>query len=168
MFLRENSALPERETMTASPQPPAPPKTSNADVMLKLISPLLAVAAFAWGIYTYRQTTRQQAETRRIEATRPFLDKQLTLYGEVTKVAASLATTTDEKERAKSKLRFMELYWGELGLVERDSVALAMAHFREALDRNASPGELGTLALAVAHACRDELAASWGTDAWKR
>ena len=62
----------------------------------------------------------------------------------------------------------MELYWGELGLVERQAVALAMANFRLGLDRNAGPGELGTLALALAHACRDELAASWGTDAWKR
>lgn len=155
------------------------PRNSTAETLLKLLSPLLAVAAFVWGIYTYRDTSQQQlarqkadaertAETRRIEATRPYLDKQLTLYTEATKVTASLATTTDEKERAKSKKRFMELYWGELGLVERDSVSRAMVKFREALDRNASAGELGILALAVAHACRDELAVSWGTDAWKR
>ena len=157
----------------------APRTTNTGEMMLKLVSPLLAVAAFVWGIYTYRETSQQQmnrqeteaariAETRRIEATRPFLDKQLTLYGEVTKVAASLATTTVESERAKFKKRFMELYWGELGLVEREAVSRAMVAFREALDRNAGPGELGTLALAVAHACRDELAASWGTEAWKR
>jgi len=56
---------------------------------------LLAIAAFVWGIYTYRDTSGQQlnrqraeaertAETRRIEATRPYLDKQLALYTEVT------------------------------------------------------------------------------------
>ena len=140
---------------------------------------MLAIAAFVWGIYTYRDTSGQQlnrqraeaertAETRRIEATRPYLDKQLALYTEATQVTASLATTIDEKERAKLKKRFMELYWGELGLVERGGVALAMANFRLGLDRNAAPAELGTLALALAHACRDELAASWGTDAWKR
>jgi hypothetical protein len=161
------------------PSDATPRSASTTETVLKLVSPLLAVAAFVWGIYTYRETSRQQmekqqaeatriAETRRIEATRPFLDKQLTLYAEVTKVAASLATLTDEKERAKAKTRFMELYWGELGLVEREGVALAMVAFREGLDRNATPAELGTLALAVAHACRDELATSWGTEAWKR
>lgn len=56
---------------------------------------MLAIAAFVWGIYTYRDTSGQQlnrqraeaertAETRRIEATRPYLDKQLALYTEVT------------------------------------------------------------------------------------
>jgi len=166
--------------MTASPAAPSgPARSNNVETVLKLLSPLLAIAAFAWGIYTYRDTSGQQlkrqrdeaertAETRRIEATRPYLDKQLTLYTEATKVTASLATTTDEKERAKLKKRFMELYWGELGLVEHGGVASAMANFRLGLDRNAAPAELGTLALALAHACRDELAASWGTDAWKR
>src|SRR5436190_13704010 len=97
-------------------------RSNNAETVLKLLSPLLAIAAFVWGIYTYRDTARQQlirqraeaertAETRRIEATRPYLDKQLTLYTEATKVTASLATTTDETERAKLKKRFMELYW---------------------------------------------------------
>ena len=166
--------------MTAGPPASSsPPRTNNVETVLKLLSPLLAIAAFAWGIYTYRDTSGQQlnrqraeaertAETRRIEATRPYLDKQLALYTEATQVTASLATTIDEKERAKLKKRFMELYWGELGLVERKGVALAMANFRVGLDRNAAPAELGTLALALAHACRDELAASWGTDAWKR
>jgi hypothetical protein len=166
--------------MTGSPPASSsPPRSNNAETALKLLSPLLAIAAFAWGIYTYRDTARQQldrqkaeaertAQTRRIEATRPFLDKQLTLYTEATKVAASLATTTDEKERAKLKKRFMELFWGDLGLVEREGVALAMVEFRRGLDRNAGPAELGTLALALAHACREELAVSWGTDAWKR
>ena len=166
--------------MTASPPPSSSPaRSSNVETVLKLLSPLLAIAAFVWGVYTYRDTARQQlirqraeadrtAETRRIEATRPYLDKQLALYTEATKVTASLATTTDQKERAKLQKRFMELYWGELGLVERGGVSLAMVEFRRALDRNAGPSELGTLALALAHACRDELAASWGTEAWKR
>ena len=60
------------------------------------------------------------------------------------------------------------LYWGELGLVERDNVARAMVSFREALDANRKQEDLAPLALTLAHACRDELALSWGTEAWKR
>jgi hypothetical protein len=146
---------------------------------LKLLSPFLAVAAFFWGIYTYRDTAQQQlaraeaeaqrtAETRRIEATRPYLDKQLTLYTEATKVTATIATSPDSDEIDKATQRFKELYWGELALVERSAVARAMVAFREALVAQKGQEALAPLALNLAHACRDELAASWGTDAWKR
>lgn len=146
---------------------------------LKLLSPLLAVAAFFWGIYTYRDTARQElaraeadalrtAETRRIEATRPYLDKQLVLYTEATQVAATIATSTDAEHVKKATKRFKELYWGELALVERTSVARAMVALRLALDAEQGQEELAPLALDLAHACRDELAVSWGTDAWKR
>jgi hypothetical protein len=152
---------------------------SRFESWLKLLSPLLAVAAFLWGIYTYRDTTRQQsaqaevearrtAETRRIEATRPYLDKQLTLYTEATRVTAIIATSTDSQEVEKALKRFKELYWGELALVERRSVAGAMVAFREALDERKGQELLAPLALNLARVCRDELAASWGTDAWKR
>jgi hypothetical protein len=107
---------------------------------LKLLSPLLAVAAFFWGIYTYRDTAQQQlareeaeaqrtAETRRIEATRPYLDKQLALYTEATKVTATIATSADSEEIEKATKRFRELYGGELALVERSDVARAMIAF---------------------------------------
>jgi hypothetical protein len=43
-----------------------------------------------------------------------------------------------------------------------------MISFREALGANKNQDELAPLALSLAHACRDELAESWNTDAWKR
>jgi hypothetical protein len=146
---------------------------------LKLLSPLLAVVAFFWGIYTSRDTAQQQlaraeadarrtAETRRIEATRPYLDKQLALYTEATKVTAIIATSTDSEAIEQATKRFKELYWGELAFVERSDVARAMVSFREALAARKGQDTSAPLALNLAHACRDELAASWGTDAWKR
>jgi hypothetical protein len=137
------------------------------DLGLKLLTPLLAVAAFVWGIYTYREAQHQQAETRRIEATRPYLDKQLALYIEATQVTARIATSGDAAEVEKSLKRFRELYWGELALVEHGDVARAMVAFREALDNKKPQPELARLALTLAHACRDDLAMSWGTEAWK-
>ena len=143
------------------------------------ISSLLAVAAFFWGIYEYKDTAKQKllaqkndaertAETRRIEATRPYLDKQLELYTEATKVTATIATSADIKEIEKATKRFEELYWGELALVERSDVASAMISFRKAFDTKMAQSALAPLALALAHACRDELAESWRTDVWKR
>ncbi len=153
--------------------------SGRLELLLKMISPLLAVGVFFWGIYTYRDTAnktaereaaeaQRMAETRRIEATRPYLDKQLELYTEATRVTATIATSPDAEEVRQASKRFRELYWGELGLVERGSVAGAMIAFRQALDAGSAQPVLKPLALKIAHACRDELALSWGTDAWKR
>jgi hypothetical protein len=43
-----------------------------------------------------------------------------------------------------------------------------MVKFREAMVAKQEQDYLAVLALSLAHACRDELAISWGTDAWKR
>lgn len=152
-------------------------RQSGIETGFRVVSPLLAVAAFFWGIYTYRDNAQQQmkrveaeaartAETRRIEATRPFLDKQLPLYIEATEVAAKIATSLDADEIAKATRRFNELYYGALSLVEGKKVAQAMISFKAALDKRETEGLPG-LALDLAHTCREELAASWGTDAWE-
>lgn len=143
------------------------------------LSPLLAIAAFVWGVYTYRDTAQRQLaseeaqakrteETRRIEATRPFLDKQLALYTEATRVVAIIATSRNAEQVKSAQTRFYELYWGDLALVEHGDVSAAMATFRSAMNEGRDPDKLGPLALKLAHACRDELATSWGTDAWRR
>jgi len=152
---------------------------SRFEGYLKAISPILAIAVFFWGIYQYHDTAKKQlneqvaeakrnAETRRIEATLPYLNKQLDLYTEATQVTAVIATSEDMDEISTAAKRFRELYWGELAMVERSEVAKAMIAFRNALDSGKEQKYLQTLALNLAHACRDELAESWGTDAWKR
>jgi hypothetical protein len=149
------------------------------EIVLKAISPILAIAVFFWGIYTYHDTSKNQleaqiaeakrsAETRRIEATLPYLNKQLDLYTEATQITAIIATSIDQEEISIATKRFNELYWGELAMVERSEVAQAMVDFHRALEDNKGKVELKNLALKLAHACRDELAESWGTDAWKR
>lgn len=153
--------------------------SAKFELVLKLVGSILAVLAFIWGVYTYKDTAAKKlaaqkidairtSETRRIEASMPYLNKQLQLYTEATQVTAKIATSKDQEEIKSATKRFKELYWGELALVERGGVASAMVSFREALDANKSQDELAPLALSLAHACRDELAESWKTDAWKR
>jgi hypothetical protein len=148
------------------------------ETWLKVLGALGAVVAFFWGIYTYKETARLQlahdaaeadklSYTRRIEARRPYLEKQLLLYSEATKMAAILGTSNNQAELDKAKERFLELYYGELAMVEHGPVIQAMVAFKGGLDRG-DRSSLGSLALDLAHACRDELAASWETDAWKR
>ena len=114
-------------------------------------------------------TAREQqrvAETRRIEATKPFLERQLALYTEATQVASIIGTSQNTADVAKAKVRFWRLYWGELGLVEDKDVEGAMKRLGDALSALASQDDLKHYSLALAHACRVSLDRSWGISAW--
>ncbi|WP_148714019.1 hypothetical protein [Chitinolyticbacter meiyuanensis] len=144
---------------------------------LKILAVAGAICSFLWGVYQWRDKSMQElevrrleaerlAETRRIEATKPFLDRQLTLYSEATKVASQVATLGTTEAGKKARTRFWELYWGELALVENRTVEAAMKRMGDALAAGASEQELQLASLAVARACRESLDKSWGVNAW--
>ena len=169
--------------------------SKTIETVSKIILALIAVLGFIWGVYKYmdsreRQLERhedaleRQAETRRIEATRPYLERQLRLYTEATQVAARIATKGYALGQRDSKAspsasryhgstfdnavaRFWELYWGELALVEDKEVEKAMVEYGQALRDKAPTEKLQEKSLALAHACRDSLASSWGVKEWK-
>jgi hypothetical protein len=111
---------------------------------LKVLTVLGAIVSFVWGVYQWREKSSQELEarkqesqrlvkTRRIEATKPFLERQLALYAEATKIASQVATQGNSESGKKALARFWELYWGELALVENRSVEAAMKRMGDAL-----------------------------------
>ena len=128
---------------------------------IRLLTLVGAVVAFGWGVFQFISSQHAQAETRRVEATRPYLDRQLTLYTEATQAAATLATSQQEDELVAARKRFWSLYWGELALVEDKRVEAAMVLFGRKLEQGATGMELRPLSLQLARACRDSLAESW-------
>jgi len=134
---------------------------------IKLLTLLGAVVTFAWGVYQFFLNQRLQAETRRIEATKPFLDRQLKLYTDATQAAATIATSNAEDEIIAAHKRFWSLYWGELALVEDKRVEAAMVQLGNALHRKDTRENIQGLSLALAHACRGSLAESWGVQQWR-
>lgn len=153
------------------------PGPSAQELMLKLVGPGLAVATFAWGIYTYQTTTNLQiqkaeeeskrlARTHNLEAAKPFLDRQLGLFTKAIQATSIIATSNDAAE-VQAQLRiFYQLYYGELAMVERGGVAGAMIAFKNALDQKKPQAELQGLSLNLAHKFRDELGKAWDTTAW--
>jgi hypothetical protein len=139
----------------------------NLESFIRIISIAGAAVAFCWGAYEFLATQRGQADTRRIEATRPFLDRQLLLYTEATQAAATLATATDAKSLASAEEKFWSLYWGALALVEDKKVEGAMVLLGNALRSGQKGAQLQPLSLGLAHACRDSLAESWGVSQWR-
>jgi hypothetical protein len=147
------------------------------DEWLKLLSAAGALGTFFWGVWVWQDQSRRSleqqrleaarnAETRRIESTRPFLERQLKLYTEATQIASAIATTKDSPERSKALQRFWQLYYGELALVENKEVEAAMVRLGRALQSGASAELLRGLSLQLAHRCRESLDRSWGVQAW--
>ena len=141
--------------------------SENIDQWVKALSLLGAVVAFAWGVIQFVASQQAQEETRRIEATKPFLERQLRLYTEATQAAATLATSKNRQELDAATKKFWSLYWGELALVEDKRVEAAMVQFGRALDAGSSGHTLQKASLALAHACRDSLSESWGVKQWR-
>jgi hypothetical protein len=151
---------------------------SNFDELLRLLTVLGALLSFLWGIWVWQDNSNKRiseqrveservAEIRKIESTKPFLERQLKLYTEATQVAATIATTLDSGKRKAAYERFLELYTGELAMVENPHVAAAMVAMRRAIESSADNQTLESFSLALAHACRESLDRSWGINAWK-
>ena len=143
------------------------------DAALKILPALGACVTFIWGVWVWKDNADEErdaaaaetarfAESRRVEATRPFLEMQLKFYTEAAHVAARIASSGDQSTIG----RFWELYYGELALVENNEVAAAMKDFGDALTAGKHT-ELNTLALELTERMRESLAKSWGTDAWQ-
>ena len=76
------------------------------DQVTKILGIVGVIGSFFGGVLVWRTDQKDQrarseieasrvAETRRIEATKPFLERQLRLYTDATRVAARLATSSD-------------------------------------------------------------------------
>jgi hypothetical protein len=149
-------------------------------VVLAWLPVLTVVAGGLWGLYTYidhqNEVQRQSAAdsdrdaaTRRIEAQRPFLEKQLALYFETAQVAGRLVTLDVKSgDWSDAEQRFWALYWSELSMVEHKIVEQAMVEFGKALKaykeapNSETKSAIDIAALNLAHAIRSGI-----EDAWK-
>jgi len=102
-----------------------------------------------------------------VDAQKPYLEKKLEWCEEAANTAAWISVR-DPEQVADKKLRFWELYWGVMGLVENQEVTDAMIAFGRGLQGKIPPGSsLKQLSLAIAHACRQELARDW-SPIWRK
>jgi hypothetical protein len=138
----------------------------NVEAIVKSVTAMVAVGGFIWGIMLYFAEAERLRETRRIEATTPYLDRQLKLYTEATEIASRIANAPAREGAFKEMTRFWELYWGELALVEDERVEAAMVKYGKCLEDDCPAAELKQRSLALAHACRDSLSESWGVSLW--
>jgi len=154
------------------------------DDVLKVIAVLGALGSYLWGVYQWKEQQRAQlaqieretlrtAEQRKIEAQKPFLERQLALYTAAVSAVSGLATfDIGTEEWHLEEKKFWRLYWGELTMVENPAVEAAMVEFGKALlklekyDKLKLKDMLEQRALALSNAARKSLDASWGIKVW--
>jgi hypothetical protein len=139
----------------------------NVDSIAKNVQVFSVIAGVVFSVWSFNATRKSEAEARRIEASKPFLDLRQKLYMEAVKAAAVLATPDGRKEEElrTAKRRFRELYVAELSMVESPKVEAEMVELAKKVD----PGLISLnpaqqAAYDLAHALRDSFAADWGVD----
>jgi len=133
---------------------------------LKIAGVTLTLLGLLAGAY---QFTRNQA----VEAARPFLERKLKWCEEVVEVASGIAVYGRASSLpAAAPLppiprvqRFWSMYWGVMGMVESEDVTKAMIAFGNGLRADSASDRSN--ALAIAHACRTEMARDW-SPVWRR
>ena len=137
----------------------------NVDGIAKTVQVLSVVAGVVVSVLSFNATREKEAEARRIEASKPFLDLRQKLYMEAVKAAAILSTPdgrTQEEMRA-ARRRFRELYVAELSMVESPEVERQMVELAKGIDPGLIPlNPAQQAAYSLAHSLRDSFVASWG------
>ena len=118
---------------------------------------------------TRKAEADKEAATRKEDYKRRLWDKQMELYLQACRAASTIATvaTPEHAEYATARLRFEQLYHGELCIVEEPKVSQAMVDFRnqmmtyEQSPRDEQRQSLRSLALNLAEACRKSTESVW-------
>ena len=138
---------------------------------------LVAVGGAVWSVTLFLNAQSEaaakaqseianNAQTRLIEAQKPFLDKQLELYVLVSKAVGTIVTVVPANPEWESAHRdFLALFWSELPMVENADVETAMVNLRDAIDRYLSNESLKTevqkRSYCLGHAIRQSIQESW-------
>jgi hypothetical protein len=150
------------------------------DALVKMISVMALVCGGALSLTRYFDERAEEIRNSSIEVRKPFLEKRLETYLEVTNLASKIAVTGvelrlgsfngQERKRLKAdllsnSLRFAELYSGTMPLVEDGNVEKAMYAFGDcaAAGENTCP-DISKASNALARACRDSIAEEWNVD----
>jgi hypothetical protein len=131
----------------------------------KTVQVVSVVAGVVISVLSFNATREKEAEARRIEASKPFLELRQTLYMEAVKAAGVLANREgySEREVAAAKRRFRELYVAELSMVESPEVEARMMDLAAKTDPSLSSlNPAQRAAYDLSHALRNSFVESWG------
>jgi hypothetical protein len=133
------------------------------------VTTISVIAGIVLSVMNFRIAKEKEAESRKIEAAKPFLELRQKLYLEALKSASILASKHlhTEDEIIAARKRFSELYWGELSLIEEHSIERGMMGVARAENLLDTFFTTQSKTYELAHAMRESLVNSWGVDTSK-
>src|SRR5262245_27656201 len=134
------------------------------DLIATTVQVVSVVVGVVISILSFNSAREKEAEARKFEASRPFLELRQKLYSEAVKAAAVLSnpSTHSQAEVAAARQRFRDLYVTELSMVESHDVEERMQAFATVVDpelTSFTPAQ--DAAYRLAHALRDSYVAGW-------
>jgi hypothetical protein len=100
---------------------------------IPIVTALVAVAGFLWGVAQYSEEQEKSRETAAREFMKPWLENQREIYMQALSFAATVANSDSPAERKQAIDNFWQLYQGKMILVETKSVSGAMVQFGNCL-----------------------------------
>ncbi len=130
------------------------------DVIVKIITPLLAILSFVWGIYQYRISKENDYRNT-------LYKQQYDIYSELLNVAADIAVTSPDSTATKkfkeSARQFDHLYFGRMHLIQNEAVIKKMEQFYLSVqnyadvNRTVSHDSIQNLSILLANTCKKSL-----------
>lgn len=134
----------------------------TVETTIKAIGVTVATAGLLFGIIEF-------VRVQEIEAQKPYLERKLAWCEEAVETAARIANA--QPLDPKDVTRFWQMYWGVMGLIEKQSITVAMVDYgttlRTITGEAGSNNALRRKSLNLAHACRKELSHEW-SPSWSR
>lgn len=139
----------------------------TVDRVFQTIQVISVAVGVGISVLSFNSSQKNQAESRKFEAAKPFLELRQKFYLEAVHTAAVLSNPKDHTpdEIASAKKKFCQLYVAELSLVEAKDVEQKMIDLAQTIApelKQLSPEQRA--AYKLAHALRDSLRKSWNFD----
>jgi hypothetical protein len=146
---------------------------------IQLLSIMTPVGGGLWAFYLYIDQKRErnkadafnsahEAETRRFESRRPFLELKLKTYIEISQIVGELVSERIASTNwAEAEKRFWSFYWSQLSMVESQEIEDVMVELGKCVERcRASTNEddkhdLRDNSYDLAHQIRREIESDW-------
>ena len=128
------------------------------DILIKAVGALVVLIGVPLGLVKYFDTKRKEFYAR-------FWDKRLEYYLRASKAASSIAVSRSDDNSDAARRDFWQLFFGEMSVVEDESVKEAMQSFGGDLELAKAGGKpysaLEQPAYRLSLACRESLRSSW-------
>ena len=131
------------------------------DCCAKVVTALAIVFGGWWTLHQYQDNLRERRENNSNEASRPYRQKRLDIYFEVTSVAATIATSKDKTEVARAKDKFFSLYHGPASIVANSAVQSSMQQIDVCLRDSKCSNSLTELVDQLSANCKNQLTTEW-------